>query len=68
MISQMLINYEDIWRMLLIFGECSALFCFLYFVNRSSNKEQSNKLPLEQSLKQDVLPTTKHHILRLMYD
>ncbi|CAD8072341.1 unnamed protein product [Paramecium primaurelia] len=63
-VSQILQNYMEVWRLMLTLGECIALLGFLYFINRK--KKKTNIAKTNQCVQQETTLSAKMQILKLM--
>ncbi|CAD8210163.1 unnamed protein product [Paramecium pentaurelia] len=64
MISQILQNYVEVWKLMITLGECFMLLVFLYFINR--NKRKTNNTKQNKDVQQEMTLSAKLQILKLM--
>ncbi|CAD8112866.1 unnamed protein product [Paramecium primaurelia] len=64
MISQILQNYVEVWKLMIILGKCFMLLVFLYFINR--NKRKTNNTKQNKDVQQEMTLSAKLQILKLM--
>ncbi|CAD8209960.1 unnamed protein product [Paramecium octaurelia] len=61
MVSQIVQNYMEVWRLMLTLGECFMLLTFLYYINRKTKNGKS-----DQCVQQEMTLSAKLQILKLM--